>query len=110
LAFARALIAAPSENPGGTEDDAARVAGDILSTLDLAPEVVRGGSDRPSVVARLGRADRPSLAWNGHLDTVPAGSPDTWSRPPFAGDVVDGRLIGRGACDMKGGIASALAS
>src|SRR5436189_4652582 len=84
LAFARALIAAPSENPGGTEDDAARVAGDILSTLDLAPEVVRGGSDRPSVVARLGRADRPSLAWNGHLDTVPAGSPDTWSRPPFA--------------------------
>jgi succinyl-diaminopimelate desuccinylase len=110
LGFARALIAAPSENPGGTEDEAANVAADILSSLDLAPEIVRGEADRPSVVARLGAEDRPSLAWNGHLDTVPAGSADTWSRPPFAGDVVDGTLIGRGACDMKGGIAAALAS
>jgi acetylornithine deacetylase/succinyl-diaminopimelate desuccinylase len=110
LAFARALIAAPSENPGGTEDEAADVAADILSSLDLGPEIVRGEADRPSVVARLGAEDRPSLAWNGHLDTVPAGTADTWSRPPFAGDVVDGRLIGRGACDMKGPIAAALAS
>ena len=108
--FARALIAAPSENPGGTEDEAAAVAADILSSLDITPEIVRGEEDRPSVVARLGGAPRPSLAWNGHLDTVPAGSPDTWSQPPFAGEVVDGKLIGRGACDMKGGIAAALAS
>jgi len=108
--FARALIAAPSENPGGTEDEAAAVAADILSSLDIAPEIVRGEEDRPSVMARLGGAARPSLAWNGHLDTVPAGSPDTWSQPPFAGEVVDGKLIGRGACDMKGGIAAALAS
>ena len=108
--FARALIAAPSENPGGTEDEAAAVAADILSSLDITPEIVRAEEDRPSVVARLGGAPRPSLAWNGHLDTVPAGSPDTWSQPPFAGEVVDGKLIGRGACDMKGGIAAALAS
>src|SRR4029450_3794403 len=74
LAFARALIAAPSENPGGTEDEAADVAADILSSLDLGPEIVRGEADRPSVVARLGAEDRPSLAWNGHLDTVPAGA------------------------------------
>jgi succinyl-diaminopimelate desuccinylase len=110
LGFARALIAAPSENPGGTEDQAADVAAGILSSIDAGPEVIRGEADRPSVVARVGRADGPSLAWNGHIDTVPAGSADTWSHPPFAGEVADGRLIGRGACDMKGPIAAALAS
>ncbi|MGZ4150569.1 MAG: M20 family metallopeptidase, partial [Actinomycetota bacterium] len=108
LGFARALIGARSENPGGTEAEAAAVAGDILSSLAAAPEVVRGAAGRPSVVARIGGAPRPSLAWNGHLDTVPAGSPDTWSRAPFAGEVVDGRLIARGACDMKGPVAAAL--
>ena len=45
---ARALLAAPSENPGGTEDEAAAVAGDILASLDLKPEVVRGDAGRPS--------------------------------------------------------------
>ena len=111
ISYARALIAAPSENPGGTEDEAAEVAADILAALDLTPEIVRGDAGRPTVVARMGgAAARPSLAWNGHLDTVPAGAPDSWSRPPFAGDVVDAKLIGRGACDMKGAIASALAS
>jgi succinyl-diaminopimelate desuccinylase len=110
LSFARRLIAAPSENPGGTEDEAASVAADILSSLGPTPLIVRGEANRPTVVAHLGGPDRPSLAWNGHLDTVPAGSLDTWSRPPFAGEVVDGRLIGRGACDMKGAIAAALAS
>ncbi|MGZ8620614.1 MAG: M20 family peptidase, partial [Actinomycetota bacterium] len=51
LRFARALIAAPSENPGGTEDEAARVAVDILTGLGAIPEVVRGEAGRPSVVA-----------------------------------------------------------
>jgi succinyl-diaminopimelate desuccinylase len=109
IAFARALLAAPSENPGGTEDEVAAVAGDILADLGTSPEVVRGDAGRPSIVATLGSPGH-SLAWNGHIDTVPAGSADTWSRPPFAGEVVDGRLIGRGACDMKGPIAAALAA
>ncbi len=110
LSFARRLIAAPSENPGGREDAAADVAASILLSVGGSAEFVRGEAGRPSLVARLGGPARPSLAWNGHLDTVPAGSPDTWSHPPFAGEVVDGRLIGRGACDMKGAIAAALGS
>ncbi|MDP9301702.1 MAG: M20/M25/M40 family metallo-hydrolase, partial [Actinomycetota bacterium] len=109
LAYAQALIGAPSENPGGTEDEAASVAADILTSLGAAPEIIRGDEGRPSVVARFGDRARPSLAWNGHLDTVPAGSPDTWTSPPFAGEIRDGKLIGRGACDMKGAIAAALA-
>ena len=110
LRFARALIAAPSENPGGTEDAAAAVAAEVLAGLDAAPEVIRSDEGRPSVIAAIGSAERPSLAWNGHLDVVPAGDPATWSQPPWEGDVVHGRLIGRGACDMKGPIAAALAA
>jgi acetylornithine deacetylase/succinyl-diaminopimelate desuccinylase len=110
LGYARALIAAPSENPGGTEDEAADVASGILTDLAAEIRIVRSEEGRPSVVARIGSGDRPHLAWNGHLDTVPAGDPSTWSNDPFEGAVVDGRLVGRGACDMKGPIASALAA
>ena len=110
LRYARALIAAPSENPGGTEDEVADVAIGILTDLGADIRVVRSEEGRPSVVARIGSGERPRLAWNGHIDTVPAGDPSTWSSGPFEGAVVDGRLVGRGACDMKGPIASALAA
>jgi succinyl-diaminopimelate desuccinylase len=110
LRIARALIAAPSENPGGTEDEAAAVAAEILAGLGAEPEVIRSDAGRPSVLAAIGSSDRPALAWNGHLDVVPAGDLSTWSRPPWGGEIVDGRLIGRGACDMKGAIAAAIAA
>ena len=109
LATAQALIRARSENPGSTEDEAADVATAVLRQLGAAPETVRGEAGRPSVVATIGGDAGPTFAWNGHLDTVPAGSLDTWSVDPFAGEVVEGKLIGRGACDMKGPIAAALA-
>jgi succinyl-diaminopimelate desuccinylase len=108
LAFARALIEAPSENPGGTEDVAAAVASEILAGLGAEPETIRSDEGRPSVVASIGSHARPSLAWNGHLDVVPAGDRSTWSHDPYAGVVQDGRLIGRGAADMKGPIAAAI--
>jgi succinyl-diaminopimelate desuccinylase len=110
LAFARALIAAPSENPGGTEDAAAEVAIGILRGLGAEPRTIRSEAGRPSVIAELGSGGRPMLAWNGHLDVVPAGSLETWTHDPWAGEVVDGRLIGRGAADMKGAVGAALAA
>jgi succinyl-diaminopimelate desuccinylase len=110
LRFARRLITTPSENPGGTEDAVAGVAVEILGDLGGRPEIVRGEEGRPSVVARFGRGDRPALAWNGHLDVVPAGDPSAWRHPPFGAEVVDGTLVGRGAADMKGAVASALAA
>ncbi len=110
LRFARRLITTPSENPGGTEDAVAAVAVEILEDLGGRPEIVRGEEGRPSVVARFGRGHRPALAWNGHLDVVPAGDPSAWRHAPFGAEVVDEVLIGRGAADMKGAIASALAA
>ena len=106
--FARALIQAPSENPGGTEDQAAAVATEILMSLGATPLTIRSGAGRPSVVGSLGSGGRPKLAWNGHLDVVPAGSREEWSHDPWRGEVEEGKLFGRGAADMKGAIASAL--
>ncbi|MCW8172413.1 M20/M25/M40 family metallo-hydrolase [Natrialba swarupiae] len=47
-----------------------------------------------------------SLLFNGHVDVVPAGDVEQWSFDPYAGEVADGRLLGRGASDMKGGVAA----
>jgi acetylornithine deacetylase len=64
----------------------------------------------PVVVGRVGRSGGRRLILSGHLDVVPPGDPSTWSMDPWGGDVVDGRLYGRGACDMKGGVAAILAA
>ena len=62
---------------------------------------------RPQLAARLaGAGGGRSLLLNGHIDVVPADVADGWSSPPFAPEVRDGLLYGRGSCDMKGGIAA----
>ena len=60
------------------------------------------------VVAAMGRGDGPTLLLNGHVDVVPAGDPGDWSYPQWSPTVVDGRVYGRGAVDMKGGLACAM--
>jgi acetylornithine deacetylase len=63
----------------------------------------------PVVVARLpGSGGGRSLAFNAHVDVVPVGDRSSWTQEPFGGEVVDGRLYGRGATDMKGGLAAAM--
>lgn len=66
--------------------------------------------ERANLVARWGEGprERPAaLVLNGHIDVVPVGDRDDWTVDPFAGVVRDGILYGRGACDMKGGLAAA---
>ncbi len=64
--------------------------------------------ERPVLVARWRGTggDAPSLILNGHMDVVPVGDVRAWTNGPWSGDVRDGRLWGRGACDMKGGLAA----
>jgi acetylornithine deacetylase len=65
----------------------------------------------PIVVGRLaGRRPGPRTLLVGHVDVVPIGDPRTWSDEPFSGAIREGRLYGRGACDMKGGVVSILAA
>lgn len=88
--------------------------GDFLSGLgfeiegwDVGPSATFDA--HPLIVARLPGSGRGrSLAFNGHIDVVPVGDGSAWSQDPFGGAIVDGRLYGRGATDMKGGLAAAL--
>ena len=64
---------------------------------------------RASLIIKLpGKTDDDALALIGHLDTVPIGDPDAWDSPPLKPIVIDGTLRGRGAADMKGGVAAML--
>jgi acetylornithine deacetylase len=68
---------------------------------------------RPSglgVVGAFGRGDGRTLIFNGHVDVVPIGDPTQWTVDPWRATVRDGQVFGRGACDMKGGLAAALAA
>jgi acetylornithine deacetylase len=63
---------------------------------------------KASLLATIGPTDRPGVVLSAHTDVVPATEPN-WSSPPFTASIRDGRLYGRGACDMKGFIAAILA-
>jgi succinyl-diaminopimelate desuccinylase len=68
-----------------------------------------GADDVENLYARIGTA-APHLTFAGHTDVVPPGDEKAWKYPPFAGEVADAELYGRGAVDMKGGIACAIAA
>ena len=102
---ARALVRIPSENPPG---DTTRIAAFVVRYLrerGIRPAVHEPRKGMPNVVASLGRG-APNLVLSGHLDEFPAG--EGWSVPPFSGRVRGGRILGRGAGDMRAGLAVAL--
>lgn len=74
-----------------------------VTRLAFGPE----GEQTPNLYARLGTG-KPCLCFAGHTDVVPPG--EGWSCDPFAGDIKDGHIYGRGTADMKGGVAAALAA
>ncbi len=64
----------------------------------------------PVVTGRIGRAGGRRLLLVGHVDVVPPGDPATWTADPWGGEIRDGAMYGRGACDMKGGVVSIIAA
>lgn len=98
------LVRTRTVNPPGNERDA------VDTVLIFYPpgvdhQVVDHGEGRASLVIRLAGADSSrTVAFVGHIDTVPVPDADQWSQPPFTAEVVDGVLWGRGAVDMKGGV------
>ena len=115
------------ESITGSEENIADWAAEALLELGLRVEVVRSDLERlrhdpawpgeemerttlPIVVGRVGRADRRRLILSGHLDVVPPGDPATWTVDPWGAEIRADRLYGRGACDMKGGVAAILAA
>ncbi|WP_432949292.1 M20 family metallopeptidase [Kribbella sp. CA-253562] len=104
----RSLLRAAGQNPPGGE--AATVA--VLAAaaaelgLDVAETEVEPGRNNLSIT--LGGGDEPGLLLLGHTDVVPVG--DGWTTEPYGGELIDGRVYGRGASDMKGGLAASLAA
>ena len=87
-----------------------KISGGIAGGGGFAVELVPFGEGRAQLLARIGgQADRLPLGFTGHLDTVPLGAPP-WSVDPFAGDIKDGKLYGRGSSDMKSGVAAFVAA
>ena len=101
LSLLRNLIATNSESPPGREAEVAKVLRNHMESHGIACESV-GPSDRPKLIFSTVDEELGSLVLHGHMDTVPAGSPDAWAYDPFGAEIVDGRMYGRGACDMKG--------
>ena len=105
LALARTLIGFDTIRPGGSESGCARHLAGLLEEGGFDVSLVPMAPDRPNLVARSGRGARPPVCFSGHLDTVPLGAAP-WSMDPFGGSVDGDRLFGRGASDMKAGVAA----
>ncbi|MFG3699386.1 M20 family metallopeptidase [Micromonospora sp. NPDC047620] len=117
LTLAGDLIRIPSENPPGDCTDVGNFIADHLRAQGLDPEVHDAGDGRLSIVVHRAASnaavdDDPTTARHlvlaGHTDVVPVGDLNRWTFPPFAGDIVDGYLRGRGASDMKAGLAGVI--
>ena len=114
--FTRDLVRIPTVNPPGDAYEAcARLLGDQLARHGFDVEyIVADRSDAHSaryprvnvIGTQPGSRSSPGVHLNGHIDVVPPGS--GWSVDPFEGVIRDGRIIGRGVCDMKAGIAAAV--
>jgi acetylornithine deacetylase/succinyl-diaminopimelate desuccinylase family protein len=103
------MIRAASVNPPGGERECAEIIYDKLRRLGLDVKLVEKEPSRTNVVATLhGQKGTPRLLYNGHIDVVPPGN--GWTRDPFGAEIIEGRMIGRGAADMKSGVASMVAS
>jgi len=111
VAIAQLLVAIPSVNPslaraGEGEQRIAEAAARLLREWGLEVETFDVAPGRPNVMARLQGSGATTLLLNGHLDTVGV---EGMTIPPFAAQILGSRLSGRGACDMKGGVAALLA-
>ncbi|SCW36865.1 succinyldiaminopimelate desuccinylase [Rhizobium mongolense subsp. loessense] len=111
VANLQALIRCPSVTPA--EGGALSALDAMLSPLGFKVDKVKateaGTPDIENLYARLG-SDGPHLMFAGHTDVVPVGDEAAWTHPPFAAEISGGELFGRGAVDMKGGIACFVAA
>jgi succinyl-diaminopimelate desuccinylase len=110
--FAQALVRIESVNDparGRSEAPAAELVAEQMRAFGWQPHVEEVEAGRPNVVAVLeGDRPGPTLLLEGHTDVVTEGPRELWSVDPFAGEIRDGRLYGRGAADMKAGVAAML--
>ena len=101
--IAKELIAFDTSGPPAREQPCAQWIKDFLEDTGFEAELQVVEKDRANVIGKIGRGKGPGLVLSGHIDVVLAGDPSLWKvTGPFEPVVKDGKLYGRGACDMKG--------
>ncbi|MFO7943102.1 MAG: ArgE/DapE family deacylase [Anaerolineales bacterium] len=100
------MVKIPSENPPGDMSEIATFLQGYLEDQGLTVKKFEPEKGRISLVSEIGNHKGPSLILNGHMDVVPVGDKERWDFPPFSGERRDGKILGRGSTDMKGGLTS----
>jgi len=103
------LIRHKTVNPPGDTSDIAGFMKDYLSKRGLSVKLYESEKGKVSVVATLKGRGKRRFIWDGHVDVVPA-TPEAWTVDPWEGKIVDSRIMGRGAADMKGNVGAAMAA
>ena len=105
--FLRELIQCDSYNPPGNEKNVAVKIESYLKEVGINCDMYTFGKNRANIVASLNdNFEGRNLLFNGHIDVVPPGSVDEWKNPPLSAFIKKRRIFGRGAADMKGGLAA----
>ena len=103
------LLQIPSDNPPGDTTAIAEFIKKYMSQHSIESRIITTKPGIANIVASVGDGE-PHLVLNGHLDTFPAEVGEPWNIPPYSGKLKDGKIYGRGAGDMKGGLAALLYS
>jgi acetylornithine deacetylase/succinyl-diaminopimelate desuccinylase-like protein len=104
------LIRFDTTNPPGNEEECIKYIDTLLQSAGIQTTIVAQSANRPNLIARFpGRGDAPRLLLQGHVDVISTAN-QNWSHSPFAAEIADGYVWGRGALDMKGGVAMMLAA
>lgn len=102
------MIQFDTTNPPGSEGECIAFINELLTQAGIQTRLLARSPSRPNLIARLpGRGNAAPLLLYGHVDVVPTAN-QCWRHPPFSGAVADGYIWGRGALDMKGGVAMML--
>lgn len=106
----RTLIRFDTTNPPGNEAACIAYLNELLTAAGIQTTMLGRNAQRPNLIARLpGRGQAPGLLLQGHVDVVTTAH-QQWTQPPFAADLIDGYVWGRGALDMKGGVTQIVAA
>ncbi len=106
ISLTQKLVSMNSVNPPGNEAPVAGFIAELLMKNGFSVEMISYGENRAHVVAKKGNATKNSpVVFSGHLDTVPPGELP-WSVSPFSGEIKGDKIFGRGASDMKAGVAA----
>lgn len=109
LRFVQDFIRCRTPNPPGDTLEAAAHVRKFLEAQDLPYEVIAPNEIMPNIVASFdGGAPGRHLALNGHMDVFPVEDESGWSQDPWGGDIVDGKIYGRGSADMKCGTTASI--